>query len=154
MSVSRNQLNAGQATASVSKVGYPEISKIRAELRKESYLLHPEEEKEHASLNNVILSHELVNFSLSANAIKADHLQSFIQNARIGNFVSGNSSPEKRFICVTQEEEEKSSAVENMNKEALCRNSYEMMESFREFERNLLRKFSEKMLKTKQNMYM
>ena len=106
-------------------------------MRKESYLLHPEEEKEHASLNNVILSHELVNFSLSTNAIKADHLQSFIQNARIRNFVSGNSCPEKRFICVTQEEEEKSSAVENMNKKALCRKSYKMMESFGEFERNL-----------------
>ena len=90
-------------------------------------------------VTNLLISRCLPNF------------QSFIQNARIGNFVSGNSCPEKTFICVTQKEEEKSSGKFFMNKEALCRKSYEMMESFREFERNFFRK--KRYLKTKHKMY-
>ena len=93
------------AIASVSKVGYPEISKIRAELRKESYLLHPEEEKEHASLNN-ILSHKLVNFS-SANAIKADHLQSFIQNARLETLFQETVVPKRDSFVLPKKKKQK-----------------------------------------------
>ena len=77
----------GQASnshsATESAIGHEEISKVRSLIRKKRYLLKPVENEVHHSVDNDIVTADLVNFSVLASEMQHSYMEEFLSNIKM-----------------------------------------------------------------------
>ena len=144
---------SGQASnshsATESAIGHEEISKVRSLIRKKRYLLQPVESEVHHSVDNDILTADLVNFSVLASEMQHSYMEEFLSNIKDGGSVKECNAQDHKMIYVTQKEKQQLEAIENLPISNITQRIFHLREKLGPEESSLFEEIFNKTVKGK-----